>query len=408
MNLKFPKKLEPLFHESKRKRHTLIEGGRGGGKSHTVAEFLLIEGLKKTTRILCGREVQKSIAESVHTLLSDKINKYNYPYEIIKNQIKSKVNGSVFLFCGLKDHTVHSIKSYEGIDVFWGEEAQAFTKRSIDILIPTIRKPDSYCVWSMNRFEESDPIYDALILQKRTDVLHLVINYYDNIHCPEILKKEAAICKANNQNDYLHIWEGHPQTQGDNMILSRVNVRDAMDRSIEPEGAIEGGLDVARFGTDSTMFYKRKGLKIIEEKQFYKLDTVGVSNEANVFFDKAEAIKVDDTGVGGGVSDQLLSMGQNVVMVNFGGKAKDSNKYPNVISEMWFEFADMINEIDIPDDRELLQQLTSRQYKFDTKGRRKVESKDDFKKRYGKSPDKADALLLCFYNSNSGFNVSFF
>jgi hypothetical protein len=97
-------------------------------------------------------------------------------------------------------------------------------------------------------------------------------------------------------------------------------------------------------------------------------------------------------------------------MINFGGSAKDKDKYPNTISEMWFEFKELIDkeEIQIPDDRELLQQLTSRRYTFDTRGRRIVESKDDFKKRYGKSPDKADALLLCFYNNYSTIGISFF
>ncbi len=197
-------------------------------------------------------------------------------------------------------------------------------------------------------------------------------------------------------------------SQGDNCILSREKVKAAMERDIPPEGAIQGGVDVARFGVDTTMIYKRKGMKIIQEKQLAKADTVEVTNYAYDMLAEAQKIKVDDTGVGGGVSDQLLAKGAQVDMINFGGKPKDSDKYPNIISEMWFEFAEQIDEIDLPDDRELLQQLTSRQYKFDSKGRRVVESKDDFKKRYGKSPDKADALLLAFYDPMVDISISFF
>lgn len=407
MERKYPEKLKPLFFKPENIRHVLIEGGRGGGKSHTIAEYLLIIGMTKKLRILCGREVQKSLKDSVHTLLSDKIDSLRLPYIATQNSIKCLKTGTEFLFTGLKDHTVNSIKSFEGIDIFWGEEAQAFSKKSLDILIPTIRKEGSYFIWSMNRFEEQDPIYDLLIHKNRKDVLHLVINYPDNPHCPDEIKTEAEICKINSPDDYEHIWLGQPMTQGDRCILSRALVRQAMDRTIKPEGAMESGIDVARFGSDTTQFYKRHGLKVIAEKQMLQKDTVDVSNEAHEFINGSSNTKVDDTGVGGGVSDQLIHKGDNITMINFGGSPKDKDKYPNTISEMWFEFKELLEseEVDLPDDRELLQQLTSRQYKFDTKGRRMVESKDDFKKRYGKSPDKADALLLCFYNAYSTISV---
>ena len=409
MQLVFPKKLEPLFHRPKEIRHILIEGGRGGGKSHTVAEFLLLEGLRRPIRVLCGREIQKSISESVHTLLRDKIDKYAYPYIVTEKSIKSK-NGSEFVFVGLKDHTVNSIKSYEGIDIFWGEESQSFSKRSLDILIPTIRGEGSYFIWTMNRFEEADPIFERLIHKKRQDVLHLSIQYFENKKCPQELIDEAEICKQTSPEDYAHIWLGEPLSQSSKAILNRNSVLQAMQRNIEAVGQIEVGVDVARFGDDTTQFYKRKGLKVIGDKSYKGLDTFEVANEADAFSEEAQTIKVDDTGVGGGVSDNLIHKNRPVQMINFGGSAKDKDKYPNTISEMWFEFKELIDkeEIQIPDDRELLQQLTSRRYTFDTRGRRIVESKDDFKKRYGKSPDKADALLLCFYNNYSTIGIAFF
>jgi phage terminase large subunit len=409
MQLVFPKKLEPLFHRPNDIRHVLIEGGRGGGKSHTVAEFLLLEGLKKPIRVLCGREVQKSISESVHTLLRDKINKYGYPYIVTEKSIKAK-NGTTFIFAGIKDHTIDSIKSYEGVDVFWGEEAQSFSKRSLDVLIPTIRGEGSYFIWTMNRFEEADPIFDRLIHKKRNDVMRLTIQYYENKKCPQESIDEAEMCKQTSPEDYAHIWLGEPMSQSDRAVINRLDVLRAMERNTEPEGQIEVGVDVARFGTDTTQFYKRKGLKVIDERNYKGMDTFDVSNEAFVFSEDAHEIKVDDTGVGGGVSDNLTHKGRNVQMINFGGSPKDKDKYPNTISEMWFEFRELLQteEVDLPDDRELLQQLTSRLYKFDVKGRRVIESKEDYKKRYGKSPDKADALLLCYYSIYSNATLTFF
>jgi len=406
MELVFPRPLEPLFHKPKHIRHILIEGGRGGGKSHTVAEFLLIEALRAKKRILCAREIQKSISESVHHLLNEKINIRKYPYTVYANAFRGN-NASDFSFCGVRDHTVSSIKSYEGVDIFWGEESQTFTKKSLDIVIPTIRKEGSYFIWTMNRFDDADPILEYMA--GRDDVMFIKVNYPENPHCTEEIRKEAELCKKKNYDDYLHIWMGEAVKQGDNSIIRRDYVDQAMKRNVEPEGKVFIGVDVARFGDDTTVIYKRKGLKVIQAKEMQKKDTVVVANEASAMGDLEATYNVDDTGVGGGVSDNLVHKGHMVNMVNNGGVPMDKDKYPNVISEMWFMFADLLEsqEIEIPDDRELMQQLTMRRYKFDTKGRRCVESKDDFKKRYGHSPDKADALLLCFYQNVGSIDFMF-
>jgi phage terminase large subunit len=99
--------------------------------------------------------------------------------------------------------------------------------------------------------------------------------------------------------------------------------------------------------------------------------------------------------VGGGVTDKLRELGAKVTAVNFGGDPSDKNTYTSVADEMWFTFP--VNEADIPNNQKLMQELAGRQYDYDTKGRRKIEAKKDFKKRIGHSPDHADALLLCFY-----------
>ena len=397
MNIKFPKKLEPFIREPK--RFNVLEGGRGGGKSHAVAELLLIKAMESKCRILCTREIQKSIKESVHQLLSDKIKDHKYPFRILNTSIICTVTGSEFYFHGLQDKTAMNLKSFEGVDWCWIEEAQTISKKSLDVLIPTIRKSGSKLLFTMNRFEEQDPVFAMFCQNNRENVCHIYINYFDNPWLPKELKDEAEYCKALDIDDYNHIWLGLPMQQGDLNILKISQVKAAMERKVIGEGAFEIGVDVARFGDDSTVLTKRHGFHTFPQRKYKKLRTYEVSDYAVDFEgDDTSCFKVDDTGVGGGVTDDLFKKNKNVVAVNNGQCAKDKDKYPNAISEMWFEFAEIIDQIELPYDMELLKQLCGRRKKFDKQGRRMVESKDDYKTRYKKSPDDADSLLLCYYS----------
>jgi phage terminase large subunit len=216
------------------------------------------------------------------------------------------------------------------------------------------------------------------------------------------LQKDWDWWKDRDLDEWEHIYLGQPRKQGQYAVLNRVKIRASMNREIRAEGAIEIGVDVARFGDDRTVMYRRHGLKITDTKSFVGQDTMRTAKEA---WSLAEykpfvPIKVDDTGVGGGVTDRLRELGAKVIPVDNGGNAVDGNKYTSAADEMWFEFP--IDECDIPCDNELMKQLSGRRYDYDNKGRRKIESKKDFKKRLGYSPDDADALLLCFY---SGGNI---
>jgi hypothetical protein len=177
------------------------------------------------------------------------------------------------------------------------------------------------------------------------------------------------------------------------------------------DGAEEIGVDVARGGSDDVVMYRRKGMKVVDRKTITpgampeKAKLVYVADEVERFagYNKEIRIKVDDTGVGGGVTDILQSRGYTVVPVNFGAEANDKDKYPNTISEMWFEVGKIIQEIACPENARLMAELVNRKSKgLDKQGRRVVESKDDYKKRHGtKSPDDADAFLLVFYEPNA-------
>ena len=153
----FPRKLTFLFEPA---RYKVAHGGRGSGKSWAFARALILMAAKKPLRILCGREVQKSIKDSVHRLLNDQIQALGLgaSFDVLENEIRGK-NGSLFLFAGLSQHTVESIKSFEGVDICWLEEAQVITKRSYDVLLPTIRKDGSEVWLSLNPDMDTDETY---------------------------------------------------------------------------------------------------------------------------------------------------------------------------------------------------------------------------------------------------------
>lgn len=206
MEIEFPEKLEFLFEPM---RYKVAHGGRGSAKSWSFARALLIIAASKQTRILCTREVQKSIKDSVHKLLSDQIVAMGLGafYEVLETQIRGR-NGSEFFFGGLAQHTIESIKSYEGVDIVWVEEAQAVSKRSWDVLIPTIRKPGSEIWISFNPELDTDETYQRFVADPPDGAIVVQVNYSDNPWFPDVLEKERLDCKRKQPKDYENIWEG--------------------------------------------------------------------------------------------------------------------------------------------------------------------------------------------------------
>ncbi len=381
-------------------RNYCYYGGRGRGASHNIARALLIIAQQKRDRFLCTREVQKSIKDSVHKLLSDIINQncLDTVFKITDENIINRYNGSEFIFKGLKTNE-QDIKSIEGVGYAWVEEAQTVKKKSLDILVPTIRKPGSKLIYSFNRLTDIDPVFVKFCKNPDPDTYISKGTWRDNPFFPEVLKVEKDRDLKNNYNDYLHIWEGEPVVQSDKAILSRVEIQQAIDRTVSAEGAVIVGVDVARFGDDKSEMFKRKGHKIIDHREYSHADTHNLAGYIADFVnqDKTVPIKIDATGVGGGTCDTLRAWEYNVIDINFGSSPKDSDKYNNLISEAWFELKGLMPEIEIPNDEELKNQLATREWKIDSRGRRCVESKDDYKRKGYRSPDKADALIICFY-----------
>jgi phage terminase large subunit len=220
----FPAKLEPLRNPS---RYKVFHGGRGGAKSWGFARSLLLQGLEQPLRILCAREVQKSIKDSVHKLLSDQVQAMGLGafYEVLQTEIRG-VNGTEFLFAGLSNQTAESIKSYEGIDRCWIEEGQGVTRRSWDILTPTIRKEGSEIWVSMNPDLDTDETYQRFIVAPPPDAVIVQVNHDDNPWFPNVLEKERlemlrqVKLGLRSQSDYDNIWRGACKTSVDGAIYA--------------------------------------------------------------------------------------------------------------------------------------------------------------------------------------------
>ena len=192
------------------RRYKVAHGGRGSGKSWSVARLLVARAAAEPIRILCARETQKSIQESVHKLLKDQIGAMGLDalFEVQETRILG-VNGSEISFAGIRQQGVTNLKSFEGVDVCWVEEAQVVTKRSWDVLIPTIRKPGSEIWITFNPELDTDETYARFVLAPPDDALVVACNWSDNPWFPAELDKERRDWQKRDPEGYKTTWEGH-------------------------------------------------------------------------------------------------------------------------------------------------------------------------------------------------------
>ena len=219
-NAQFPVKLACLFDPPK-SRYRVLYGGRGGAKSWGVARALLIKGAKEPLRFLCAREFMTSMKDSVHKLLCDQIIDLNLQhfYEITQASIRGK-NGSEFSFVGLKNN-VANVKSYEGVDICWVEEAQTVTRLSWNVLVPTIRKPDSEIWVTFNPELETDETYQRFVVHKPENAVVTKVNWNDNPWFPDTLKLEMESLKARDPEAHRTVWEGFCRQTVDGAIFAK-------------------------------------------------------------------------------------------------------------------------------------------------------------------------------------------
>ncbi len=200
-------------------RYKVYHGGRGSGKSWSIAGVLIYLAARVKIRVLCTREIQGSIADSVHRLLGDCIDRMGYGdyFHVTANSITS-TTGSEFLFKGLR-HNIREIKSTEGVDICWVEEAQAVSAQSWEVLIPTVRKVGSEIWVSFNPENESDPTYSRFVINPPDEAVVRQVSWRDNPWFPEELDKERRYLARVDPAAYAHVWEGECRSNSDAQIL---------------------------------------------------------------------------------------------------------------------------------------------------------------------------------------------
>lgn len=381
-------------------------GGRGSGKSNDRAQAVVLKMITSPgSRIVCLREVQNSIKDSVYQLICDWIDRMDVgdQFDITRDEIRGP-GGSLCLFRGMKDQNAESIKSLENVSVAWFEEAQTCSQRSLDLLRPTIRAPGSEIWFTWNPRFKTDPVDMFLRQRPPSDAVVVKANYDVNPWFPDELEAERLLDEIGDEARYRNIWLGDYEDQSDNQLISAAIVDAARTRKPEVSHLDEMimGVDVARYGDDKTVIAYRRGRDAYSEpwKTFTKLDTMETAARVASEFEriKPDALFVDETGVGAGVVDRLRQLGYPVIAVNFGSKpdsltkAKTANKR----AEMWVRLKEWLQGGAIPDDPALEVDLTSVQYKHDANNAIILERKEDMKKRGLPSPDMGDALALTF------------
>ena len=214
--IEIPTAFQPLF---KPYRFKVFYGGRGGAKSGSFARALLIRAGQRPTRIMCGREIQLSISDSVKRLLDDLIAQYELEgfFQSTRNEITGR-NGSLFIFAGLK-HDPQKIKSMEGVDLCWIEEADGLSQDSLDLLIPTIRREGSEIWFSYNPRDKKAPIHQMFVENKRDNAWVQKVNYDANPWFPDVLRREMEYDRGHDPGKYQHVWLGEPVKYSEALVF---------------------------------------------------------------------------------------------------------------------------------------------------------------------------------------------
>ena len=262
IRVEVPRKLKPLLYP---KRYKGAYGGRGGAKSHFFAEQALVKCYANPVRIVCIREIQDSIRDSVRQLLVDKIQKLGMGafFTVLESEVRG-ANGSLIIFKGMQSYNAETIKSLEAYDIAWVEEAQTLSQRSLDMLRPTIRKDGSELWFSWNPRYKTDPVDKFFRSGANEDAVAVMINWRDNPWFPDVLAKDMARDFATDPDKADSVWNGaYGSSEG--AILSRwVNEaerdgRITNDVAFDPFGApIEISSDIGFRDTAAWWFWQRK------------------------------------------------------------------------------------------------------------------------------------------------------
>jgi phage terminase large subunit len=252
----------------------VLFGGRGSGKSWAIADYIIFKTAFGKFRVLCTREIQGSIKDSVYRLLCDRIYYHKLQlFFIIQRDSISSIFGSDIIFKGLRQN-ISEVKSTEGIQICWVEEAEKVSSESWETLIPTLRADDSEFLISFNPDDENSDTYTRFVEKagipvNRPGLLKTFVNWWDNPWFPSTLYREMQWCRVNDPEKYDHIWGGHPKKYGQAVIFKNKLRVEEFEPAAE-DTQFYFGADFG-FGTDPTCLVRMfiRDRKLYLDREFY-------------------------------------------------------------------------------------------------------------------------------------------
>lgn len=439
-------------------RNRVLYGGRGSSKSWDAAGFAIYLSCNYRLRVLCTRQFQNKIEESVYSLLKGQIERFGLrnQFRVLENRIIHRGTGTEFLFYGLWRH-IDEIKSLEGIDVCWIEEAHNLTEKQWEVLEPTIRKEHSQFWLTFNPKLCTDFVYKRFVVNPPPRTVVRKINYIENPFLSQTMLDVIEAAREEDEDDYAHVYLGEPRTDDDDAIIKRSWVQAAIDAhlvlGIEPVGSKRLGFDVADSGSDKCAMIEAKGSLAYWGEEWKAREDELLISCTKVWARAREsgaAVTYDSIGVGAsagakfGELNAARQCGATVAYAKFnaGGavykpdaqyKPGTQNKdmFANIKAQAWWLVADRFRntfnairngakfrpdellflDSSMPNLEKLIDELCTPKRDFDAAGRVKVESKKDLAKptREGgavPSPNLADAFIMAFAPGQTAMSIN--
>lgn len=412
-------------------RHRVLYGGRASSKSYEFAGMAAGLAQQYQTRVLCVRRYQNKIKESVYTLIKDQIERFGMPGFNVMATTIDHANGSEFVFYGI-ERNVDEIKSFEGADILWIEEAHNLTKEQWLILKPTIRKQGSEIWISFNPKLVTDFVYQRFIVNPPADTRVRFINYPDNPFLSDTAKNDIEDLKQEDYEEYEHVYLGVPRTDDDMAVIKRSWLEAAVDAHVKLDMDLSGartvGYDVADSGEDKNAAIAFDGA-ICKEIDEWKAPEDELNQSAKRAWSHVEGGRMlyDSIGVGAHTGSTLKDQGikGGYYKFNAGGavvnpsqeyapKIKNGEKFENLKAQAWQDVADRLRNTfnavnkgatypaselisisgDLAKIERLKTELATPRKRFSKRGLDMVETKDELAKRGIASPNLADAFIM--------------
>ncbi len=422
-------------------RNRVLYGGRSSSKSWDAAGFAIALAQQCSLRILCTRQFQNKIEESVYTLLKIQIARFGLQNDfiILNNKITHRHTGTEFMFYGLW-RNIDEIKSLEGVDIHWSEEAHILSEAQWKIIDPTLRKEGSQHWFIFNPRLVSDFIWKRFIINPPPDTVIRKINYDENPFLSKTMLKVITDAKAENIDDYNHIYLGEPLSDDERVIIKRSWIMAAIDAhvklGIKPSGLKRIGYDIADDGKDMNATVTAYGMLAmsVQEWKGQTDDLMGSCKRVHLQARSIQAhIYYDNIGVGAFAGSKFKELNETLrTRIHYAGFGAGEKKhrpedeyqpgitnqdfFSNLKAQTWWMVADRFRNtynaihlgqkftddqlISINSNTEhldrLIDELSTPRKDFDAAGRVKVESKKDLDKREIPSPNLAEAFVIAY------------